>query len=76
MNHVETEKNLRVLYGCYIPKIDLSKTEVYHKELIVFAVQDEEIIGAETFDFKGNSRPIDTLNSFIVNTLSINILIL
>jgi len=59
MNHVETEKNLRVLYGCYIPKIDLSKTEVYHKELIVFAVQDEEIIGAETFDFKGNSRPID-----------------
>ena len=50
---------MKIKYGCYIPKIDLANNEVFHKELIIFALDGEEIIGAEQFDYNGNSRPID-----------------
>ena len=37
-------------------------SQVYYRDLLVFAVQDNTVIGAEKFDLDGNSKPFSTLD--------------
>ena len=54
------EKVQNVKWGIFPPRF--AGSQVYYKDIVVFAVDKDKVIGAERFDLDGNSVPISTLD--------------